>query len=100
MADRRQRGVARWPAGLWAALPGAWGLVLVAVSAWLHGTAHGLEMAGGRVLHGVRRWFVLATAAAPGRDGLGFLLYALGVLPQAAGALIGVAGLAMLVSRI
>ncbi|MFZ1499674.1 MAG: HupE/UreJ family protein [Giesbergeria sp.] len=85
-----------------AALPGTWGLVLVAVSAWLHGTAHGLEMAEGASFMAYGAGFVLATALLHlGGMGLGVLLQRMrSVLPQAAGALIGVAGLAMLVSRI
>jgi len=75
---------------------------LVAVSAWLHGTAHGLEMAEGASFMAYGAGFVLATALLHlGGMGLGVLLQRMrSVLPQAAGALIGVAGLAMLVSRI
>jgi urease accessory protein len=85
-----------------AALPAGLGLGLVGASALLHGTAHGLEMAAGASFLAYGAGFVLATAALHfGGMGLGVLLQRVrAVLPRAAGALIGGAGLALLLARI
>lgn len=85
-----------------ARLPGAMGLSLVAASALLHGTAHGMEMAAGESFMAYGAGFVLATALLHLAGlGLGVVLQRLrGALPRVVGALIGGAGLAMLASRI
>ena len=85
-----------------AAMPAGLGLGLVGASALLHGTAHGLEMAAGASFLAYGAGFVLATAALHcGGMGLGVLLQRVrAVLPRAAGALIGGAGLALLLARI
>ena len=85
-----------------AALPAGLGLGLVGASALLHGTAHGLEMAAGASFLAYGAGFVLSTAALHfGGMGLGVLLQRVrAVLPRAAGALIGGAGLALLLARI
>ncbi|MDP2768269.1 MAG: HupE/UreJ family protein [Giesbergeria sp.] len=84
------------------ALPLAIGLPVVAASALLHGTAHGLEMVTGESFLAYGAGFVLATALLHlGGMGLGAALQRVrAVLPRLAGALIGGAGLFMLVSRI
>lgn len=84
------------------ALPLAIGLPVVAASALLHGTAHGLEMVTGEFFLAYGAGFVLATALLHlGGMGLGAALQRVrAVLPRLAGALIGGAGLFMLVSRI
>jgi urease accessory protein len=78
------------------------GLPVVAASALLHGTAHGLEMVTGESFLAYGAGFVLATALLHlGGMGLGVALQRVrAVLPRLAGALIGGAGLFMLVSRI
>ena len=85
-----------------ARLPGAMGLSLVAASALLHGTAHGMAMVAGESFMAYGAGFVLATALLHlGGMGLGVVLQRLrGALPRVAGALIGGAGLAMLATRI
>lgn len=85
-----------------AALPGALGLSLVAVSAVLHGTAHGMELAVGASFVAYGAGFVLATALLHVAGmGMGVWLQRVrAVLPRAAGALIGGAGLVMLAARI
>lgn len=84
------------------ALRAGLGLGLVGASALLHGTAHGLEMAAGASFLAYGAGFALATAALHcGGMGLGLLLQRVrAVLPRAAGALIGGAGLALLLARI
>ena len=84
------------------ALPLAIGLPVVAASALLHGTAHGLEMMTRESFLAYGAGFVLATALLHlGGMGLGAALQRVrAVLPRLAGALIGGAGLFMLVSRI
>jgi urease accessory protein len=78
------------------------GLSLVAASALLHGTAHGMAMVAGESFMAYGAGFVLATALLHlGGMGLGVVLQRLrGALPRVAGALIGGAGLAMLATRI
>ena len=85
-----------------AALPLVIGLPVVAASALLHGTAHGLEMVTGASFLAYGAGFALATALLHlGGVGLGAALQrARAALPRLAGALIGGAGLFMLVSRI
>jgi urease accessory protein len=85
-----------------AALPLVIGLPVVAASALLHGTAHGLEMVAGASFLAYGAGFALATALLHlGGVGLGAALQrARAALPRLAGALIGGAGLFMLVSRI
>lgn len=83
-------------------LPGATGLSLVAVSALLHGTAHGMEMVTGESFLAYGGGFVLATALLHlAGMGMGVVLQQVrAALPRVAGVLIGGAGLAMLATRI
>lgn len=85
-----------------AALPAALGLCLVAASALLHGTAHGMELAVGESFVAYGSGFVLATTLLHVAGmGMGVWLQRVrAVLPRAAGALIGGAGLVMLAARI
>jgi urease accessory protein len=85
-----------------ARLPGAIGLSLVAASALLHGTAHGMEMVAGESFLAYGGGFVLATALLHlAGMGLGVVLQQVrAALPRVAGVLIGGAGLAMLATRI
>lgn len=85
-----------------AALPVVLGLGLVAASALFHGTAHGLEMTQDEPFLAYGAGFVVSTALLHfGGVGLGVVLQrAQAQLPRAAGALIGGAGLFMLLARI
>lgn len=84
-----------------AALPAAAGLALIGTSALFHGTAHGLEMAVGASFVAYGAGFVVATSLLHfGGVGLGVVLHKVrAVLPRVAGALIGGAGVFLLLSH-
>jgi urease accessory protein len=80
-------------------LPAAPGLALVALAALLHGLAHGAELPVGASVAGYTLGFLASTAALhAGGVGLGVVLRERGArLWQAMGALLGLAGLVLLV---
>ncbi len=79
-------------------VPAVPGLVLVAAAAALHGMAHGAELPAGASVAGYALGFLVTTATLhAGGVGLGTLLRERGArLWQAGGALLGMAGLALL----
>lgn len=83
-------------------VPAGTGLALVAAAASLHGVAHGLELPAGAGAAGYALGFLAATALLHGGGvGLGLVLRRrAAALLQPGGAMLGMAGLALLATRL